>query len=189
MINVHVPPKKWCSNVKSANTCTNITFKCKTLQSSAKRLNKCTITQQHWHCRHLPMYRISLYLIPYCSWLLNLGYVYKIISASLTRSLFIRKWLRKIILLLALINPNPSNSFLFLHIYHVNFHYSNRLQGICLLWWWRNPEGRSNCCVGFNVSYTDKGQWVVLWTTMWIRWASWSVLRQVDGCGACFSNR
>lgn len=108
---------------------------------------------------------------------------------SLTRSLFIRKWLRKIILLLALINPNPSNSFLFLHIYHVNFHYSNRLQGICLLWWWRNPEGRSNCCVGFNVSYTDKGQWVVLWTTMWIRWASWSVLRQVDGCGACFSNR
>lgn len=77
VINLHVPPKKWCSNVKSANTCTNITFKCKTLQLSAKRLNKCTITQQYWHCRHLPMYRISLYLIPYCSWLLNLGYVYK----------------------------------------------------------------------------------------------------------------
>lgn len=63
---------------------------------------------------------------------------------------------------------HKSNSFLFLHIYHVNFHYSNRLQGICLLWWWRNPEGRSNCCVGFNVSYTE------LPGTMWMRWASWS---------------
>lgn len=95
---------------------------------------------------------------------------------SLTHSIPLHKKMIKEnnLIILAFINLNPSNSFLFLHIYHVNFHYSNRLQGICLLWWWRNPEGRSNCCVGFNVSYTDKGQWVVLWTTMWIRWASWS---------------